>query len=180
MVSERICTLCRIGFCRLWNTTPQMTCSCLVGAWPRHRGITGHRHYWCINDVNVVHIGAKIEDKTDSEDDIYSKSAKETANTPEGFAEIRDTMRETLVIKRRRSNSGYDATQREFRPVDEVFCFYYKTAPKWYPQWKWPYRVTRKVINVNYEIGVVESSTTQVQTACTANRVYSKTNSTWF
>ena len=72
------------------------------------------------------------------------------------LAEIRDTVRETLVTKRQKIKQWYEqnATKREFRPGDEVLLLLPSDSSKVVAQWKGPYRVIRKVNDVIYEVSV--------------------------
>ncbi|XP_033741736.1 uncharacterized protein LOC117328321 [Pecten maximus] len=74
----------------------------------------------------------------------------------ERLASIRETVLENLTIKRQKTKQWYDsnATARELRPGDEVLLLIPSDSSKMVAQWKGPYRVVRKVNDVNYEVNV--------------------------
>ncbi|PJE77626.1 hypothetical protein CI610_03449 [invertebrate metagenome] len=74
----------------------------------------------------------------------------------ERLASIRETVLENLTIKRQKTKQWYDrnATVRELRPGDEVLLLLPSDSSKMVAQWKGPYRVVRKVNDVNYEVNV--------------------------
>ncbi|XP_060075036.1 uncharacterized protein LOC132554744 [Ylistrum balloti] len=97
-----------------------------------------------------------LEKAMTGEDEIQRTVVDHVVNMRERLSEIRDTVRETLVIKRQKIKQWYDqnATNREFRPGDEVLLLLPSDSSKMVAQWKGPYRVIRKVTDVNYEISV--------------------------
>ncbi|XP_021377960.1 uncharacterized abhydrolase domain-containing protein DDB_G0269086-like, partial [Mizuhopecten yessoensis] len=95
----------------------------------------------------------KLENKTNSsvpcrilekamagEAEIQRNIVDHVVNMRERLAEIRDTARETLVIKRQKIKQWYDqnATQRELRPGDEVLLLLPSDSSKMVAQWKGP------------------------------------------
>ena len=74
----------------------------------------------------------------------------------ERLAMVRETVQENLTIKRQKIKEWYDrnATTRELQAGDEVLLLLPSDTSKMVAQWKGPYRVIRKVNDVNYEVNV--------------------------
>ncbi|XP_069110221.1 uncharacterized protein [Argopecten irradians] len=87
-----------------------------------------------------------LEKAMTGEAEIQTNVVDHVVKMRERLAEIRETVQETLVIKRQKIKQWYDqnATQREFRPGDEVLLLLPSDTSKMVAQWKGPYRVIRQ------------------------------------
>jgi hypothetical protein len=90
------------------------------------------------------------------EEDVEKSVIEHVINVRERLSEMRDIVGKNLTDKQSKMKAWYDRNtrKRHFSPGDEVLVLLPTESSKMTATWKGPFRIVRKLSDVNYQVNV--------------------------